>query len=530
MIVFYPNFSSTEFSSFAISKFLGAVSLIFILHVLAKTRYTLPLTILLGIIIIINAYFSFVLTTNFISLGIIASMIESDVSEAVTVLGGRILPILIIVVLTTSLIYLALRELKVSALKRRVSVLIVFFYAFSLLPVLTLRRILLTNLRFQFHSLSLFYTQLVVNEYSPLLYGNVATLVSYVNEVSTLKQAFQNERKIKDGMTINTELSDSLKVSKIYLVVGESATRAHMSLYDYSVKTTPFLDSLSYVDSVNMSYYYALTGATLTRNSVPMILGTSSAHDRTAFSREKTLLDLANESGYETFWLSNQPRVDSWDIQMGSFISRLSQMSQNLRHLSPAYGEDFDVLSALKEVHEETDRPQLFVLHITGSHETYSDRYDEIDEDAINGEGVVVDYDRSIYHTDRFLQRLYNEVMSKDQSSLLIYMSDHGEDIGVGHGFTMTKTQFKVPLVTINNSLYSIDSVVAKYLDQQVWEAETEYNINTGSIMYIVSDVLGYTISDDLVEQVIDDGRSVYHRDEIFSYKEIFEQKNSIED
>lgn len=523
LIAFYPQRSSFEVSSFSIAQFLGALSIVCILHILVKTKYTFPLTILLTLVIIFNAYFSFVLGATSINLGIIASILETDLNEATSVLGGRVFPILGVIIVTVVIVYLASRELRQSLFRRRISLLIVFLYAFSLLPVLTYRRILLTDLRFNYHKSSLFYTQIVVNQYSPVLYGNVITLASYINEATSLSNAFDSERFLKEGMTKSNVVSDSLRVNKIYFVIGESATREHMSLYNYGVKTTPFLDSLAHCDTANFAYYYALSSGTITRNALPMIVTTSSPQDRLAFGREKSLLDLAKDAGYDTYWLSNHPSIDGWDIQMGGFLSKISRMAQNVEHTSSAYGEDLEVVSLLNKVrNSKSTVPQFFVLHLAGSHDSYSDRYDEIDRQQIHGEGQIVDYDRSIHHTDRVLREVY-KIMKQDESSILIYMPDHGENVGAGHGFSMVKSQFQVPLVTINNSHYPINFTVCKYLDTQRVESAELMNINLGSVMYIASEILGYDISDDLLKHVVDDGRYVFHEDQVLPYKTVFE-------
>lgn len=327
-------------------------------------------------------------------------------------------------------------------------------------------------------------------------------------------------------MQKNTEFKDSLRVDKVYFVIGESATRTHMSLYGYDVQTTPFLDSLARCDSQHISYYNALSTATVTRNAVPMIVTTSSPNDRLALARERTLLDLAMDAGYTTFWLSNHYRVDGWDIQMGGQLSKIEQMAQNVRHTSEAYGEDMKVLELLDDVRDSSrDKAQFFVIHLVGSHDSYVDRYDELDKKMIQGDGLVVNYDRSIHHTDRVLRELY-KLMSKDESSVLIYMPDHGEDIGSGHGFTMAKTQFQVPLVVVNNSKLPVQDIIKKYLDNEENMSEDSKCISLGSVMYFTSEFLGYKVSNELVKDVIDEGHYAFHNDQVLLFKDIFETKD----
>lgn len=72
-----------------------------------------------------------------------------------------------------------------------------------------------------------------------------------------------------------------------------------------------------------------------------------------------------------------------------------------------------------------------------------------MDVESIEGDDVVVDYNRTIHHTDRVLEALYNTVKD-DKSSVIAYFSDHGEIIGKGHGFLDEGTEwFEIQMITI---------------------------------------------------------------------------------
>lgn len=156
--------------------------------------------------------------------------------------------------------------------------------------------------------------------------------------------------------------------------------------------------------------------------------------------------------------------------------------------------------------HLDPHKKQFFYIHLHGSHMSYSNKYDEEDADAIRGKNSVVDeYDRSIHHTDRFMRELYNIVCPKENNSIIYYVSDHGEEIGIGHGVKIkSKNQFNVPVITICNNVEQTDSIVREYIDPKY------SRISTVNSSYIVANLIGYTISQQTKEEAIVNGRYVY--------------------
>lgn len=108
--------------------------------------------------------------------------------------------------------------------------------------------------------------------------------------------------------------------------------------------------------------------------------------------------------------------------------------------------------------------------------------------------------------------------MKQDTSSVFYYFSDHAElvDNG-GHGvLVLDKGLFDVPLVAVNNSTIPIDSVMQRYIDP-----ETQL-INTSSSIYILSEMMGYDVSDEEVQKSISDGRYIFHVDKnIYPYEQM---------
>ena len=492
--------------TFSIPMLFLVVSFFFILNILAKTRYTFIITFLLAFLLTFNAYFAFILKSD-VSLEIMASIFETHLTEAASMLKGVWLPAIIGLVVSTLLLYLAEKELKESKISVKQSIGYLLIYLFLFLPFLCYKRIKWMEEEELFKESPVRVIQDKVNLYAPILYGNILTIMAYQDEMSKLKEfTNQDNKTLPEGITLNDTIQTP---QKIYLVIGESAYRRHLSLYGYPVKTTPFLDSLSIADTTQLKYYNGIAAAPFTRNALRIALSFASTRDLEPFYKNKTIIDLANDAGYETFWISNQGNSGIQD----SYLGYLSASTKKAIFTQGGYlaNDDLELIPILREEHNNTNK-QFFIIHLVGSHNNYIDRYDETDAIAISGDNTLkTHYDRSIHHTDRVLHKIY-DIMQQDSTAVLYYFSDHGEIIGRGHGpWKNGVAQFDIPLVTIQRNSKDLNLIVKKYLSPKT------SLINNSSTTLILAEILGYHIPQKYTEQAIEDGKYVRHADQSYS-------------
>ncbi|WP_236263885.1 phosphoethanolamine transferase [Dysgonomonas sp. Marseille-P4677] len=483
-----------------------AISFLPILNILAKTKYTFILTFLLAFILTFNAYFAFILKSD-VSLEIMASIFETHLTEAVSMMRNIWLPAIITLTISTALLYFAEKELRESKLSIKLSIGYLLIYLFLFLPYLCYKRIKWMEEEELFKEAPIRVIQDKVNLYAPILYGNIFTIMAYQDEMAKLKEFTNQENKVLPKGII---LNDSTQTpQKIYLIIGESAYRKHFSLYGYQVKTTPFLDSLSINDTTQIKYYSGIAAAPFTRNALRIALSFASTRDLEPFYKNKNLINMANDAGYQTFWISNQGNSGIQD----SYLGYLSASTTYAIFTKGGYlaNDDFDLIPILDSVHNKIDK-QFFIIHLVGSHNNYSDRYDETDKQAIPGDNSLkTHYDRSIHHTDRVLNKIY-DTMQQDSTAIFYYFSDHGEIIGRGHGpWKNGVAQFDIPLITIEKNTDKLNTIVNKYVDP-----ETKL-INNSSTTLILAEILGYYIPQKYIEQAIEDGKYVRHADQSYS-------------
>ena len=149
------------------------------------------------------------------------------------------------------------------------------------------------------------------------------------------------------------------------IVIGESAARAHLSLYGYDRETTPALDGMkdelvvfrnviAAMPVTNYALYYALTFKTIADQMHP----------------RATVMEVLERAGYH---------IDASSTQENFGPNSASAL---FAKWNPKYHDnEFDecLLADVKEALAKREGPTLIVLHIMGSHITYKNRYPEIE-------------------------------------------------------------------------------------------------------------------------------------------------------
>ncbi|SBW02369.1 phosphoethanolamine transferase [uncultured Dysgonomonas sp.] len=488
---------------------INALSFILVLNILAKTRYTLWLSLILSIIVSFDAYFAFVYS-NQMSIGTMASVLETNASEAVGVMSEAIFAALGCLAASTFLILMSQRELKESKFSRKTSVILLFGYWVIIMPAIGYWKVKSLKWENFIETFPVIGTNAVIAANFPLVYIDISTFIAYQHERYQMKQFLKLEKRMPAGITF-VESKESPE--KIFFIIGESASRSHYSLYGYKEKTSPFFDSLALAQPVVLNYYNAYSPASITRDALRIILSFSTPNDIRPFFENFNIIDMANKAGYETIWLSNQDKLGESDSYIG-FVSANASQSMYEKAI---IREDFTLLNHLKETYKP-DKKQFFVIHLNGSHVPYGERYDDADERALPGSKTKTkEYDRSIHHTDRLLHSIY-QIMKQDSSSVLYYFSDHAELVeGGGHGvLVMDHNLFDTPLVTINNSPVPVDSIVRRYVD-----TETSL-INNSNSIFIISEIMGYDVSDKVAKKAVEDGKYIFHVDKnAYLYKDL---------
>lgn len=265
---------------------------------------------------------------------------------------------------------------------------------------------------------------------------------SYVSAAYTwvqnqkFKESFAERSKMLEKLNLQaSNSSDGLYV----VVIGETLQRDHMSAYGYEKQTTPWLDKQKDLENffLFMNPYSCYVSTTL---SLSMVLTSRTLYDNPIkdMSETPSIIELSNASGYEVSWISNQAQHGFGDLPQ-TLIASAAKNRFWLNKLDNDYGsrtEFYDeiTLPALEEVLKSESKKKIVFIHLMGQHGDFNHRYPQDFKKWHNTASYEhSDYDNSILYNDHILEQIY-AIANKDNSfKAMVYFSDHGEELGVGH-------------------------------------------------------------------------------------------------
>jgi heptose-I-phosphate ethanolaminephosphotransferase len=323
--------------------------------------------------------------------------------------------------------------------------------------------------------------------------------ISYALASSIENPKYSNINDIEDIDNSIIGVKDGHK--NVVLIIGESSRRDHYGLYGYNINTTPMLSkTLNKSNSCIIKYPHS--AAAVTRDSIAMMLSFHTPEDEEKLFKKKSVIELAKHNGYYTSWLGSQPLKGLYDSKFG-FIAKKSN-SINLTD-----GNDNLLPQLLKDTIDKKNNKNFIVIHLLGSHIPYNN-YDSHDAKSL---GNVHPYDLTIHHTDKIIYNIINLLNHNLDDYILVYTSDHGEEIDKGHGFLTGQSQYDVPFFLYSNKKENLCNEINKYTN----------NETLSSLMdkYIISELLGYTVDEKSILLEKNNDRVLKSDGSVIKYKDL---------
>ena len=350
------------------------------------------LLLLLSLNFMLSASCFFIYKQGF-NVGMTLSVLETNVSESLSMVKTLILPIIATIIFYIILLLIFTGGSKIidkNFIKNKI--LIIFSFLWLIFPILFFIK-----------------HKYISNKGGGLMVKNAIYHYSDFIAAQVLKKDI-------DGI-INTKINYNLintgeqPIENIVVLVGESVRKQNMSLYGYQRETTP--NEAAERDNM-LLYQNAYSPAAITNMSVPIVL---SNIDINNYQKElkklgDNIVNAANHSGYNTFWYSTQGGAHG--------ITAIATYSKNKKFLN---GYDEAVIPYLKEALKDSSPKKLIVLHINGSHPYACDKYPP--KEAVWEGGIDECYDNSIRYTDKIIGQIFE--LLKNKNSALVYFSDHGQ-------------------------------------------------------------------------------------------------------
>lgn len=237
---------------------------------------------------------------------------------------------------------------------------------------------------------------------------------------------------------LNLVDNNSGKPATLVLVIGESTNRERMSLYGYARATTPQLDAMQAELTV---FDNVITPRPYTIEALRQALIMGGESETEAIFSQPTLLDVMQQAGYETFWITNQQTMTQRNTML-TFFSAQADHQSYLNNNRTQNAEQYDgvVIEPFQQALRHPAARKFIVVHLLGTHMNYSYRYpstfdrftdridmpewvDDSEQDMYNT------YDNAVLYNDHVVAQLINTFRGSDPNGFLLYFSDHGEEV-----------------------------------------------------------------------------------------------------
>ncbi|MBQ9146524.1 MAG: phosphoethanolamine transferase [Rikenellaceae bacterium] len=317
-------------------------------------------------------------------------------------------------------------------------------------------------------------TQLTTSRYNVVFKSAETANTTYGHLIHSL---FSNHLFSKD-IYILTEVLEkqyqtecSFRSSQIILIVGESFSKYHSNLYGYIHHTNRLL--FNEVKNNNLFIFQdVITPRNFTSYVMQQIFTFKSQDTNLYWAETPLFTKFFKECGYIVSFFSNQEINDTNDDTLNAsnhflVVDQTSKYCITNTNLQK-YKWDTDLVDEYKaRIKHTANEAFLSIFHLSGQHFGYKDRYpnDEklftVDDYTYRTDltqsqrEVVAHYDNATAYNDKVVASIID--LYRNQDAIIIYLSDHGEEIHDYRNFTgreaakltpeICKYQFEIPFM-----------------------------------------------------------------------------------
>ncbi len=283
---------------------------------------------------------------------------------------------------------------------------------------------------------------------------------------------------------------DSIMPNIVIFVIGERIRYSNWSINGYDRQTSPQLEKIKKLVTFQKHY----SNGNETNNSIPLIITEATAQNFNDVYRQKTIVSLFKEAGYETSWISNQSNI---------FLYLNNQNEPNKLYIldkNQIRSTDLDIIPIFDTIlNKNTNKKKFIVINMAGGHGKVPARFNKFIPNtsgkaypfiAQNAHLFINDYDNIILFQDYVLGELIKNTEKRNLSSVFIFTPDHachlfdgGSLFGYGSD-NPTELETHIPLFIWGS-------------DKYIFNNEVKYrNLIKNKNLLTTNDQLFYTISD----------------------------------
>lgn len=329
----------------------------------------------------------------------------------------------------------------------------------------------------------------------------IKTLFSY-SAPRDLKQYLQNPsiEKVNEGP------------KNIVMVIGESFSKHHSSLYGYEKNTNPTLSKLR-EDSLLFVFENIKSAELTTILSFQCLMSTYRPEFKQNVNWYEcvTFPEIISKTNYNSIWISNQSRDGMFD----NVISKYAELCDTSIWVGNKFAgikkTDLDelVLEKIKDIEKYLSKNNIFIIHLMGSHYAFKSRYPEkydvfkpnVYEDYKEHQrSTLAEYDNSILYNDYVVSEICKSF--ENEETIILYFSDHGLDVYnsdvnyVGHPRSIDSLSVAagrdIPFMIYASPQYQ------KNFPDKMHQIKTTLSksFRTDDVLYTIMDIMGVKFAD----------------------------------
>ncbi len=300
-------------------------------------------------------------------------------------------------------------------------------------------------------------------------------------------------------------------VENLVMIIGESFSKSHSSIYGYEKNTNPLLGKVM-SDSTLFVYDKVKSSSTGTISNVIAIMSSyiNEFSDSIDWYRCLNIIDVMENAGFKNYWISNQSKRGLADNEIGRYaeLCDVEWFVGDIYSGMARINLDEELFPYIDSCLSEDIEKKFVVIHLMGSHPAYKVRYPERFS-KFNAENyscshphlptesriMLSEYDNSILYNDSIVYEIMKRFENKDAA--VVYFSDHGQDVFdssddyAGHAklgnAKSEEAGRNIPMMVYTSSLFR-----EKHPElQERIENAVNRPYRTDSIMYSIMDIAG---------------------------------------
>jgi len=235
----------------------------------------------------------------------------------------------------------------------------------------------------------------------------------------------KNLKKRYEQLTVKTLGKPFSKPSTIILVIGESASRDYMQVFNstYPYETTPWLklkqQEKNFILFPNAFSTFPNTVIALSKSLTEM-----NQYNDKLFYQSCSIVDIAHKAGYKVHWYSNQGHLGCADTPI-TLVADTADVAKWTKQELNKQQYDESLIQYLDEVNPQSNN--FIVLHLKGNHFNYLNRFPQkFTKFGVPGKyDLELNYANSIAYTDFVLEKIFNYAKIHLNLQAMVYFSDH---------------------------------------------------------------------------------------------------------